>query len=444
MTDLEDRLRHLASSLDAGGAVDVTPPSELRAQAARRRTRRRTGVFGASCAAAVLLLVSVGVSLRTDDTGEVVAGPPVTGEAPFAADPGQRSLGPVEGVAVEVTPASDLVDGQTVRVRIDGLETLPRAIPLLCRGDVEQATVSELCDVGAVTVGGWPRAETKQEIQVPRYFWVVDPLLQTSLLVDCANEPAGCVLGIGDPAASPFRGVAVPLQFAPVAPPEVLVTPGADLLDGSEVAVEIRGLRLNRAYVFVQCTADGRVCSGEVDGPPLPSVDSGADGTARGTVVVSAALYSYRGTADCTYEPCVVGVADAEYRDRAAADQGLVATPIAFASGVKAPVPTLDITPEGPYVSSQEVTVRGTGFPPGLELGRSLGVCPAHLDTALEERCAYRLQSVVVGPDGSFRTQRVLSDLTSAGRCQDLPSGCVLAWVLNKGPIAASTPVRFR
>lgn len=429
MTDLEQRLRDLGASLDPGEATSV---ADLRTRARRRRTRRRIGASGVLLV--VVVLMAAVVRVGGEDTGEeVVAGPPTS--APPVTTPGQRSIGDVQGVSVEVTPATDLVDGQEVTVRIDGLEELPGAQLVMCRGDVEQATASTLCDVGVIGLGMGVPAATNQVVQVSRFL-----VLLNGSEVDCATEPAGCVLGVGSTSATPLRGVTVPLRFAPAplpAPPVIEVSPVDGLSDGATVTVAATNLRPNRSYTLLQCTADRRICS-ELDvGRHVLQTDSGGSG--RAELPVATAIYGSQGRADCTAESCIVGPSLEVFEFSGD-------TTITFAPGTRAPIPTLKIEPSGPYDDGQEVTVSGTGFPAGLDVARWIGVCPAHLDTAREERCGYPsvFSSVVVGQDGTFTMATVLRAGTAAGRCSDLPSGCVLAWVLNHGPIAASTPVRFR
>lgn len=125
--------------------------------------------------------------------------------------------------------------------------------------------------------------------------------------------------------------------------------------------------------------------------------------------------------------------------------ESLVAVPMQFAQGVIAPVPRLTIDPPGPYSHLQTVEVHGSGFPPGLDLKGDLGQCPAELDTAVEERCGYDLAvETVVDSRGEFNaTIRLYDSLAQTGTCVTGP-GCVLAWVIQNGPIAASVPLEFR
>ena len=153
-------------------------------------------------------------------------------------------------------------------------------------------------------------------------------------------------------------------------------------------------------------------------------------------VDVHAAIYGWQGGADCVAQRCSVVISDRGIR--------LVELPIAFDRGVVTPVPRLELDPAGPYTEGQEVTVHGTGFRPGIDVSRHLGQCPALLDTAVEERCAYpfvRGAPITVGADGTFTaTFAPAASLPLTGSCVGEP-GCLLAWVILHGPIGASAPL---
>jgi hypothetical protein len=152
-------------------------------------------------------------------------------------------------------------------------------------------------------------------------------------------------------------------------------------------------------------------------------------------LTVRAAIYGYGGRLDCTNVDCTIAVSDAHGRTLAQAA-------IPFADDVRPPVPELRLDPPGPYVDGQQVTLHGTGFPPGLVVTDAIGQCPADLDPAVEERCGYVTAggpAVVVADDGTFAATFPLH----AGSCPT-PPGCVLAWVIPHGPMGASVPLPFR
>ena len=123
-----------------------------------------------------------------------------------------------------------------------------------------------------------------------------------------------------------------------------------------------------------------------------------------------------------------------------ASTTAVVAVEVDFAGGTVAPTPRIELDPPGPYVDGQEITVWGTGFPPGRDVSGEIAQCPAGLDTRFEERCTYDLDPVVVGDDGTFTTSRSVSAaLLFTGSCAD--TGCVIGWVIPKGATVAPVPI---
>lgn len=437
MTDLEERLRGLATSVDPG---PPTPVAELRARARRRRSRRRIGVIAAAVVV-VLVVAAAGAVRSSDDTGQqVVAGPPTSAD--------HRSLGNAPGVSLEVSPATGLVDGQQVDVHIDGLAMLPGARLVMCRGDVEQATAPQLCDLNAIAFDPGRPTLPDERITVTR-FLSVPGLAGESSRVDCANEPAGCVIGLGNPGKLPVSGVIAPIGFAP-APratgPVIAVAPPPGLSNGADATIEIRGLRANRPYAVAQCTFEGRDCSGHLPGIVNPTVNSDADGTLRATVRVWAVLYEESQAYDCTQKLCTIGVSDMALGGSSNTYAGHVGLPLEFAPDAAPPPPALRITQAGPYAAAgQTVTVTGAGFQPATNVAWGLAVCPTG-EGASETRCAYPLAfgNAPAGDDGRFSIPIAVSSTIPAGDCRTLPQGCTLVWSLPAGSVVASAPLTFR
>lgn len=430
MTDVETRLRSLRHAL-----ADGPTAADLRNRATRRRIRRRV------LALVVPLVAVVGASsvwaLPDDPRDHVVAG---AGDEP-SGDP-VGTLREVEGVTVTVSPEGRIGDGDVVEVRIEGLDHLREAAILLCAGQVAVSDAGSACDPEAVrrteSDAGPPVAavEGRQRVSLARVIRITggsgDP---NQISYDCAVEPAGCVLAVG-PAELPARAVLVPLTFRGGALPEPVasITPARDLTDGQEVTLVGHDLGPNRAYVVQLCQASpGQVCDELGDWPAAVSDDSGLLET---VVEVHAAIYGWQGGIDCVAERCSVVISDRGVR--------LVELPIAFDRGVVAPVPRLEIDPPGPYTEGQEVTIHGTGFRPGFDISPHLGQCPTHLDTAIEERCAYPFVlegPIIVGAAGTFTASfRPTASLPLTGSCIGEP-GCVFAWVILHGPIGASAPL---
>jgi hypothetical protein len=357
-------------------------------------------------------------------------------------DGSNRTLGDVDGVRVDVSPRTGLRDGDLVEVRVDGLELIVGAQILMCAGDVSEADANESCRQSAVDVPGSESddpvvATAEQVVSVPRFLHLArgsgDP--NTRPPYDCAIEAAGCVLAVG-PYALPARGVLVPLTFVdePVPVPEASITPSDGLTDREQVTLTAEGMQPNGSFFVRLCeAAPGNRC----DEYRWPAVRADGAGSITAEVTVLTGVYDQLGRIDCVASSCAVVLGNDEVTR-------VLEVPFRFAAGVTASVPELQLDPPGPYVDGQTVTVHGTGFPPGSDLGGHLGLCPADKDAAVEERCNYPvITPIIVRADGTFTVQMPLSDeLTLAGSCATGP-GCILAWVLDHGPIATSVPLDF-
>jgi hypothetical protein len=347
----------------------------------------------------------------------------------------------VVDVTVEVSPRTGLTDGALVDVRIDGLAELPGAVILMCAGDIDAANASSSCDTSAIQrpdaeVSAPVPAEVSQIVSVARFLHIsrdpTDP--NRTEPYDCATEPAGCGIAVA-PYSLPARGVVVPVSFRADAllQPRMVAGPTTGLSASTAVTVEADGLRPNGTFTMQQCRAGG-TCDELV----WTRAETDGSGRLTGVIIVHAALYTYEGRTDCTATDCTIQLRDP-------AGTTVAEAPVAFGAGVYAPMPLLTVEPDGPHVDDQEVEVRGTGFPPGIDVGPQLGQCPAHLDTSVEERCARpnAFSPVVVADDGTFTTRlRLSNSLLFTGSCVSGP-GCVLAWVIPHGPIATSVPLTF-
>lgn len=440
MTSLEHRLRSLRDP-----ATDVPPPEGLRRRAQWRQARRRRRRVAAVVALPFLILGAVAVRTLQEEPEEQLVSGPSTSTASTTFHGGStpvQALGDVRGVEVTVSPQTDLVDGALLSVRITGLEELPGAQILQCAGDVTAENAVSSCTANSVQR---PDAESvtpviaaeRQVVSVARTIHITRGSDDGNepLPFDCAVEDAGCVLAIG-PYELPARAVLVPIVFRdePRRTPVVELTPSSGLIDGQDVSLTAADLRPNTQLGIRLCQSEDFIC----DELHYPSATTDDRGSLRTTVTVRTAIYGYGGRVNCAATPCAVVIADAD-------GERIAQTPFAFAPGAVAPVPQLRIEPPGPHVDRQIVTVHGTGFPPGFDLASHLGICPADKDTAQEERCGYpsAIEPVIVDDAGNFTTSLQLYDtLTFTGSCAAAP-GCLLAWVLVKGPIAASVSLEF-
>ncbi|HEX7133578.1 MAG TPA: neocarzinostatin apoprotein domain-containing protein [Iamia sp.] len=401
---------------------------------------RTNGLVGVGLAVLALAIAGIVVAADDAETAPVLVDAPSVESTSTTEPTPTFVMGDVDAIAVEVSPRTGLADGEVVTLTVDGADGLPHdAIVLMCTGEVHDDTSAVAgCDTGSVTTPagqvGPDVVEGDQEVTVSRFLRV-----GSRETYDCATEPAGCILVLG-PYRLPATAVAIPLAFAdlPVAEPEVTFGPTTGLTADQTVTVDARGLRPYAWYRVSQCApaephlADVQPWS--CDGQTLVGHAADADGTVHLTTPVHAAIYPPEGRVDCTDTTCAL-VVEQEDALRTAG-----ATEITLAGDVVAPEPRLTLDPPGPYADGQEVTVRGTGFPPGRDLGGEIGQCPADRDTRYEERCVYDLDPVVVAEDGTLTLTRTLrASLHLTGSCAD--TGCVLGWVIPKGATVAPVPV---
>jgi hypothetical protein len=331
-----------------------------------------------------------------------------------------------------------------VEVRIEGVDELDSPVLALCAADVTAETATTACDLTQLDrldaqPGDPASVREVQTVAVRRIIRVTRSSANpnTSVPFDCATEPVGCVLAVGS-GTLPTRGALVPIEFDPSAPiqtPELQVEPATGLQPRQAVSIVATGLRPNSTYAVRQCAVDVE------DGCDETSWRTGrtdADGTLLARYPALPAIYGWRGRTDCTLDPCVITVGDAGGGER------LAATELRFADDVAAPVPTMSVSPVGPYRDGQEVTLTGEGFPPGVAIGDQIGQCPDGKDTAVEERCAYpALGRTTVADDGTFSmTLRLTDSLISTGPCAG-DIGCHLGWVLPHGPTVARVDLDF-
>ena len=260
---------------------------------------------------------------------------------------------------------------------------------------------------------------------------------------DCATEPVGCVLAIGDSSLPP-TGAFVPLEFdrtAPKTTPTIEATPTTGLGERQQISITATGLRPNSIYSVRQCSTGKEPACDETE---YPYGRTDADGRFALDVTARAVLYGWRGRTDCTEVPCEIQITD-DLGDRYAG------AALTFAPGVDPAVPELQLSPAGPYRDDQELTLTGTGFPPGVDIAGQIGQCPADLDTAVEERCTRPALALGLGEpglpvadDGTFSLRIRLTDtLVFTGSCRDEP-GCHIGWVLPHGPTVATAPAHLR
>ena len=353
--------------------------------------------------------------------------------------PAAVAIGGVTGVSVAVVPRQRLADGDTVQIAVDGLEHVPDGtVAFMCRGNVRSDTSAAAgCDPTAVTAvdedpGVAPLVTEQMHVRVGRLLRL-SGADSRSEPYDCALEAAGCLLVLA-PYSLPGRGIVVPLSFRPDPLPEPVATlEAADGVgDGDEVVLRASSLRPRTSVMVRQCA--------DAEGPEAPcdtqvtSATTDDDGRLDLRVAVRSAAYTVQGPVDCTIEPCHLLV------EEMTGPRSAASGPITFAAGVVAPTPALTLDPPGPYLHQQTVTVRGTGFPPGRDIGSELAQCPGDGQGPNAASCGYGSVSTWVAADGTFTLERKVFAFTlPAGACSD--TGCVLGWLVGQGTTIAAVPI---
>lgn len=161
--------------------------------------------------------------------------------------------------------------------------------------------------------------------------------------VVCADDPGGCVVGIGNGLGNGISWY-VPVTFGP--PPSLTLTPSTGLLDGQAMSIEATGLVPDRTYRLARCslpaTSHNCVEFGEVA--------ASAEGTYSATVPAAAVLDA----------PMPVFCRDACMIALIEPSNGSFVAHAGYAMATG----ELSATPSTGLVDGQTVTVSGTGIMP--------------------------------------------------------------------------------
>jgi acetyl esterase/lipase len=335
---------------------------------------------------------------------------------------------------VTLDPSTGLVDRQLVEVRGSGL---PGNEVLRVRQCWSGSTDDALCDRRdgfAVTSAGG-RFELPVTLDAT-------PRPDEGPAVDCRQPALACTLvvfGTGPPGEVVLASVALAFAAgAPLAPPpQLILTPPADLHDGLPITAVGTGFRLESIPI--------RQCRSPVQGPgsctsaPVAFAPLRSDGSfvteLRAEATIGLADGEHR---DCRVAGCVLFAGDPEDADEAGV------APLVFTPGsALAPPPTLD--PPGLLVDGQAIVPAGGGYRPGAAV--HLWECLA--GTVTSEGC------VAVGTASAQRGGRLAASAlrvdawlrTPAGEadCRAAPPACVLvAGDLADPDDLGRTPLRFR
>ena len=271
---------------------------------------------------------------------------------------------------ISVTPAVDLVNGQTVAVT--GADFAPGEMLVLSECLTGQI---ESCSYGGRVITADATGAFSASFTARRGVAGGEPFS----VVDCASAPQQCsVVAFGFSAGDL---AAQPVDFDPSVPlptPVVSVTPQFDLADRAVVHVHASGLPPGDHIMVSECPADapkGPFVCGKVFPPAILTAD--ADGEIDthlrvqrdlpagyfGFVIIDDATTDAAGNCADAVGTCIMRVQSL--------DDLLVGAdvPLGFDPTAVAPPPALTLTPAGPFVDGQSVEVHGSGFTPSALLG---------------------------------------------------------------------------
>jgi protocatechuate 3,4-dioxygenase beta subunit len=236
-----------------------------------------------------------------------------------------------------VTPAADLVDGDVVELH--GAGFTPLSTVYFCQGVDDGSPGPEDCGGPIASVLADAAGEFVATYTVQRF---IRPS-SASTTIDCAQPSANCAIGSSDFFAPTPGSAFAPLNFTPLPPLTLTVTPDTDLVDGDVVTVHGVSF-IPGSTVFI--------CQG-VDGgcrAPTQAVDVDAAGDFSAGYTVQRFLT----TSGLTRTDCAAPSASCSIIYNASAVSGLV--PITFA-----PQPPL------PQISGTVTDAEGTPVP-GVEV----------------------------------------------------------------------------
>jgi hypothetical protein len=209
----------------------------------------------------------------------------------------------------------------------------------------------------------------------------------------------------------------------------VSVAPDTDLPDRQVVQVDATGFAPGEQAFVGQCSSDPQIgfFSGGC-GNATRSESADGQGEIHTTLRVHRDFSPF-GTGGPSSVDCATSVGTCVIEATSVFDPLVTASaPLGFDPKAVAPGPTLTITPDGPWTNGQTVTVHGSGFSPGAELG--LAECTATGD-ANAAHCARSLfDEFSADTDGEFTATTTLTQSFTAQSstvdCTTVEGGCVL------------------
>ena len=428
-------MHDLDSALDELRGLSDRPPTQclsltrLRERVARRRARRRVCAASLFAAAVVFIGVTAAPSLIGVESEDVRA----------SDGPGAPSA-VMNGLMVQ--PAEDLDDGQIVTVT-GPFETVTLAGVAQCASEaVNTATPLSWCDLNVTRdVGPGPLKVT-----------VLRSIQTMNGLVDCAERPQRCLIGVGaDGLEAGAVDLTAPISFrsdiAPL-PVPLLTIDEIAAVDGEVRMVSGAGFVPNAHVSIVQCVGeptqdwgDGERARERCDTARMAPATADDNGTFTVPVILYAEVQIPPGWTAC--DPCILHARGERQRP--------AVTTVAVLPGVTPARPTVIINPEGPYEPGQTVALDGSGFQPHQD-GIVIGWCGFLTDAPEQEiqgdpkngytPCSYPNEGFTADIDntGRFRIENFpLPDGAfgwgDSANCRDPSTRCGLAWHPGEGQL---------
>lgn len=268
------------------------------------------------------------------------------------------------GRTLTVTPDTGLVHDQTVTLRGQGWAAHDELIAIQCApGSFDFFACEILTDFEAALPRAGPQGR----------FTMTD---EVEAILDTEDGPVDCRLvtcrvGVGSDVTGVVRFVDV--TFAPGGPDptrySVSAAPATDLVDGDIVTISGSGFPRSFddfALAVVTPCRTPLAGPGDCDLGERQYVEVLADGSLRGTVVVSAVLALDGGPYDCRTGTCALMVQPDDFFDGPGELSEAGLAPVAFdPGGALRPPPTLTVEPSTGLRDGDAVELHGSGFDPG-------------------------------------------------------------------------------
>jgi hypothetical protein len=257
------------------------------------------------------------------------------------------ATGAVTSVTGSATPATNLLDGETISVSGVGFDPNAQVGIAECLTGATEPGQCDLTGVSFTTTDG--SGSFSIEFNVTRFINV------GGAITDCAALNS-CVLGMEETANTSLSvTVGVSFENIPVVPPTVQVNPSANLIDRQSVQVEGTGFTPRASIALVECES-GSTAISDCDLSTILIVTADPSGNMESTYQVARVINVNGSSLDCAAPTgCALGAGNVDdYLQRSV-------VPISFANA-PVPRPAVTVIPSTNLLDGQAVTVTGSGF----------------------------------------------------------------------------------